>query len=259
MTAEGQPPLSASVHRRQRSHFDSYWNPRRERVPSDEVIRAALARRRLQSPVLDLGAGAGYLAASTPDHLVWSFDISANGLQAVRGRAVVGAAERLPFRSASFETVTALDVLEHVADPSAVVTECLRVTAPGGRMVATIPTMPLAAPERRFHENRIGEPPTIQNLQRWDPLHERRPLMEESRSLFERAGWQLVEQRRIFGPVATWSLYHLEPAVNRRLNRWNRRLPPGVIRALAMLDRFSRQGSVCFLVARRPGGGSCGS
>lgn len=251
MSNGGTASADGSVHHRQRGFFEGHWDPRREWVPSDEVVRAALVRRRLRSPVLDLGAGTGYLAASTPRRLVWSCDISSSGLQAVRGRAVVGAAEWLPFGSGTFRTVTALDVLEHVADPAAVVAECLRVTAPGGRMFATIPTMPLAAPEHRFHERRLGEPPTLQNLSRWDPMHERRPAMEEIRALFEKAGWTVAEQRRIFGPFSTWSLYHLEPWTNRKLARWHRRFPAAVTRSLALLDRFSRQGSVCFLVAQR--------
>jgi ubiquinone/menaquinone biosynthesis C-methylase UbiE len=254
MTDGGLSPADRLVHHRQRGFFEGHWNPRREWVPSDEVIRAALARRRMRSPVLDLGAGTGYLAASAPRRLVWSCDISSSGLQAVKGRAIVGAAERLPFASESFQTITALDVLEHVADPPTVLAECLRVAAPGGGMIATVPTMPLAAPEHRFHEQRLGEPPTLENLSRWDPAHERRPAMSETRALFEQAGWVVTEQRRIFGPVATWGLYHLEPRANRRLARWHRRLPATVTRCLAVLDRFSRQGSVCFLMARKPDG-----
>ncbi len=46
----------------------------------------------------------------------------------------------LPFADGSKDLVTILAVLEHVLDPQAVLAECRRILAPGGRLVATTPT-----------------------------------------------------------------------------------------------------------------------
>jgi len=53
-------------------------------------------------------------------------------LFAIPGVDVAADAERLPFRSAIFQRVECDAVLEHVADPSLVVSEIARVLAPGG-------------------------------------------------------------------------------------------------------------------------------
>lgn len=47
--------------------------------------------------------------------------------------------QRLPFADESFDAVSTLDVLEHVADREAVVSEVLRVLRPGGTWTVTVP------------------------------------------------------------------------------------------------------------------------
>lgn len=47
--------------------------------------------------------------------------------------------ERLPFRAASFDSVIAIEVLEHVPDPTTVVAEMVRVLRPGGQVMVTVP------------------------------------------------------------------------------------------------------------------------
>ena len=55
----------------------------------------------------------------------------------VRDADVQDSAERLPVEDARFDVVLCTQVLEHVAEPAAVVRELRRVTAPGGRVLAS--------------------------------------------------------------------------------------------------------------------------
>jgi SAM-dependent methyltransferase len=96
--------------------------------------------------VLDIGTGDGTyaLGAASRGGLVTAIDRDPAMLEAARARATSlgldialqqGAAELLPFASASFDVVLAVTVLCFVPDPSAAVREMARVLVPGGRLV----------------------------------------------------------------------------------------------------------------------------
>jgi SAM-dependent methyltransferase len=55
---------------------------------------------------------------------------------------IVSSATDMPFETASFDAVTALDVLEHIEDHAAAVREIRRVLKPGGPLIATVPCHP---------------------------------------------------------------------------------------------------------------------
>jgi 2-polyprenyl-6-hydroxyphenyl methylase/3-demethylubiquinone-9 3-methyltransferase len=97
--------------------------------------------------VLDVGCGAGFLAASLADagHRVIGLDVSVGSLKAAKGvtrrsedpsvmRPAYLAADayRLPFPDAAFDAVCALDFLEHVSSPEQAIAEAARVLRPGG-------------------------------------------------------------------------------------------------------------------------------
>jgi 2-polyprenyl-6-hydroxyphenyl methylase/3-demethylubiquinone-9 3-methyltransferase len=91
--------------------------------------------------VLDIGCGAGFLsnALALHGHAVTGIDASERSLVvATRHDATrtvqytVGDALYLPFPDASFDVACAMDFLEHVEEPHAVVAEAARVLAPGG-------------------------------------------------------------------------------------------------------------------------------
>ena len=59
---------------------------------------------------------------------------------AERTEFVVCAAETLPFPDRSFDSASAVAVLEHLDDDAAAARELARVVAPSGRVWATVPT-----------------------------------------------------------------------------------------------------------------------
>lgn len=93
------------------------------------------------SRVLDIGCGAGFLsnALARDGFEVVGIDASEASVVVARlhdeTRKVhydVGDAVALPYPVASFDAVAAMDFLEHVEDPAAVVAEAARVLRPGG-------------------------------------------------------------------------------------------------------------------------------
>lgn len=111
------------------------------RLRNPWVVERLMSRFGPGASVLDVGCGAGFLS----NHLaragfrVDGLDASAESLavaaeydetRSVRYR--LGDALALPYASASFDAVCAMDFLEHVEDPARVVSEAARVLRPGG-------------------------------------------------------------------------------------------------------------------------------
>jgi len=91
--------------------------------------------------MLDIGCGTGWLAEHFPS---WTgLDGSPDAVERGRekGRTIVlGNVEvDLPFADEQFDGVVVKDLLEHVADPVAVVREARRVLRPGGTIFASSP------------------------------------------------------------------------------------------------------------------------
>jgi SAM-dependent methyltransferase len=54
---------------------------------------------------------------------------------------IVGSADSLPVADSSFDLVLCTQVLEHTPEPAAVLAECFRVLAPGGRIALSVPLL----------------------------------------------------------------------------------------------------------------------
>jgi SAM-dependent methyltransferase len=96
--------------------------------------------------ILDAGCGTGGmldLFRGWPDAEATGVDLSPEALRFSHGRGhrrLVGCdLTLLPFRSGSFDVVTALDVIEHVPDDVRAISEISRVLRPGGILVASVP------------------------------------------------------------------------------------------------------------------------
>ena len=91
--------------------------------------------------LLDVGCGTGWLAEHFSSYTGVDGSQDAVAAAVAKGRDVRLATvdEALPFPDGSFDGVVLKDLLEHVADPVAVVAEVRRVLCPGGRVFASSP------------------------------------------------------------------------------------------------------------------------
>lgn len=109
-----------------------------------EDITAGLVRKFTHEggAVLDVGCGMGRLLDKLTAYRRYGMDISTAYLSyAVKVGAEVCLAkvEDMPYRDEFFDTVVCTDVLEHVIDLHAAVTQLFRVVKPGGHLVIRVP------------------------------------------------------------------------------------------------------------------------
>lgn len=94
--------------------------------------------------ILDVGCGAGNMIhhLSRYGH-VRGIEVDPRPVKIAQSRGYevrqADAANSIPFKDASFDLVTALDVIEHVEDDAAVLRQARRVLKPGGYLLVTTP------------------------------------------------------------------------------------------------------------------------
>ena len=89
--------------------------------------------------ILDIGCGEGALRAALPARLAArtvGLDASATMLGAHPPPVVQADATALPFVAGAFDAAVAVNVLDHLPEPTAAITEAHRVLAAGGMLVA---------------------------------------------------------------------------------------------------------------------------
>jgi len=101
-------------------------------------LRVKLAGE-LKGRIMDCGAGEGlfnqYLRQ--PGNEVISLDIDAEAVRKLPGKSVVASCTAIPFADSYFDAVWACAIIEHVSED--VLPEMIRVTRPGGRIIAITP------------------------------------------------------------------------------------------------------------------------
>ena len=122
-----------------------WWYRGRRRVCFNLLRRHLCQRSDLD--ILDVGCGTGYNL-----HLLKQFgrargvDMSSEALEFCRRRGesdvTLHMAGELPFSAASFDLLTAFDVIEHIEDDRAALAEFRRVLRPGGWMLIYTPALP---------------------------------------------------------------------------------------------------------------------
>jgi 2-polyprenyl-6-hydroxyphenyl methylase / 3-demethylubiquinone-9 3-methyltransferase len=133
---------------------EQWWDPQGPMAPLHAMnpLRTAWADSQIRAvwrqPIrlLDVGCGAGLAseAMAKLGHDVLGIDASAEGIQAAEEHAVgqdlplayrVASTETLIAEGARFQAVMALEVIEHVADPTEFVAMLAELLAPGGVLV----------------------------------------------------------------------------------------------------------------------------
>jgi 2-polyprenyl-6-hydroxyphenyl methylase/3-demethylubiquinone-9 3-methyltransferase len=137
------PPRRAPNDLRQYDDLaDRWWDPY---GPFCALHWLARARGRLVPPptapgqsLLDLGCGGGLLAPHVHGYRHVGVDLSEAGLAVAEQHGIEPVhadVTRLPFDDGVFDVVVAGEILEHVLDLDATVSEALRVLRPGGTFV----------------------------------------------------------------------------------------------------------------------------
>ena len=122
-----------------------WWHIGRRKILSTfvaDICRQVTDRR---PRILDVGCGTGAnLLMLSKYGDAEGVDISEDALSFCRERGLekvkLGAGEELPYDDGTFDLVTAFDVVEHMDDDLAGLSEMRRVLRPGGRVLIFVPT-----------------------------------------------------------------------------------------------------------------------
>src|ERR1044072_4637577 len=130
------------LFRVEQSHW---WHIGRRRILSgfvEEICRHVTDRR---PRILDVGCGTGAnLVMLSKYGDAEGVDVSEDALAFCRERGLdkvrLGAGEQLPYEDGAFDLVTAFDVVEHMDDDLAGLSEMRRLLRPAGRVLFFVPT-----------------------------------------------------------------------------------------------------------------------
>jgi ubiquinone/menaquinone biosynthesis C-methylase UbiE len=164
-----------AMARVERTHW---WFLAKRRLVAEALARHGAGHGRL----LDVGSGTGALVEELGSRFDAAggseLDPQALALARSAGTPLVRAtAEHLPFRSASCDVTTCLDVVEHLDDDVAGLRELARVTGAGGLVVVAVPAYRWAWSP---HDERLG--------------HRRRYTRRQLSEAMEAAGLEVVQR-----------------------------------------------------------------
>ena len=164
------------LFRVEQSHW---WHIGRRKILAgfvEEICRQVTDRR---PRILDVGCGTGAnLIMLSKYGDAEGVDVSEDALAFCRERGLdkvkLGAGEALPYEKGTFDLVTAFDVVEHMDDDLAGLSEMQRVLRPGGRVLLFVPTFMF-----------------LWGLQDDVSHHRRRYRLSQLRGVLEKAGFEI--------------------------------------------------------------------
>jgi SAM-dependent methyltransferase len=212
-----------------RTFLELYWF-----APPVALWRAvearAVARGRFHAPMLDLGCGHGRFAVAifgTKRPITAGCDLLQDQLTLAR----VGGAYQtvaladghgLPYPASTFATVFSNSVLEHIPNPSCILSEIARVLQPGGQLIITVPS-------DRFHDylatsqghritGQLGLAAAYNAAVDQQLQHYHYHTPNEWARLFHGAGLELVHEAYYMAPAAAsvWDRMNNRYGINRR-------------------------------------------
>ena len=180
------------------------YHRRYESSPLTGAARAlqALVHSRHARRILDVGCGTGRWLEllARPDRLTIGLDPSRGMLTQARARLpriplIQAQGETLPFADASFDFISMVLVLHHLADPAQFMAEAARCLAPGGALALTgsDPT----APDNAWYIYDYF--PGVEALD-----ENRFPAWEQVRAWMENAGFGQIEARTVEAIDIVW-------------------------------------------------------
>lgn len=115
-------------------------------INTQQLLRL-LSRNYEKQNILEIGCGQGFnahLLSKNSKNTVTAIDLSPDEIRVSKHRYpeisfLVMNAENLKFRSASFDKVYALEVLEHIDNLDKVLSEISRVLRPNGKLIVSVP------------------------------------------------------------------------------------------------------------------------
>ena len=121
-----------------------WWYVGRRRIIQSLIERICATSNKANPGILDVGCGTGANLKMLAGYgKAEGVDISPQAVDFCRQRGLdsvtLGAAEQLPYDDASFDVVTALDVIEHLDDDVAGLREMRRVLRRDGRVLLFVP------------------------------------------------------------------------------------------------------------------------
>lgn len=141
----------------------------------------AEASRSMPSPLLDVGCGIKPYRALFDVAEYVGLDIDSDAARALGAADFYYDGKRFPFDSGRFRAVLCNQVLEHVFNPEAFLSEVHRVLGPGGRLLLTVPFV------------------WDEHEQPWDYA---RYSTFGLRALLERAGFRVLEQQKLLADAS---------------------------------------------------------
>lgn len=126
-----------------------------------EAVDAFEGLAPLQEPVLDVGCGRGVFTKEIGTRAggdIIGCDLAEDSLHAIPVPACAADACKLPFPDASFGSVTAVLLIEHLPDPSEFIAESRRILKPGGHLYLLYPNLfSMVAPALFLYRNVLNK------------------------------------------------------------------------------------------------------